>query len=713
MVEHPPFHIPLLQGNTLTYHNTASPSVIDTTLASARTLWPHITHKEIEEALDNDFANGDTSKAITLLQFYFDAVDGHVTSMRGERRNPSAGSLLAKSFNKGFSSKVKAYPQMRGTQNFGGVSCYIDSLLVAMFSRMENFEPLLYQKFDDEKINTLAIWLRLFVNLLRNGEMLTRDLMRGLLAACVDAGWTDPATGLTGPATMQQDASEFFNFITERLHMPLLSLRVDIAHAGKEDENDDHKTVQEQLLYLPVPGTENDGPILLEECLELYFANNISVNRHVERNASIQWNTGQSSPGTANQSPEIPNGGFQRHRSYSIVSQKTSLLNHRRYLQDTESTAGNESPVSSTFDTPNGASVNASTNSTPNPTPAPTNATHHRRQSSGFNSFEPPSYRDLFGETTGDFQETKRKLWTSNNEITFPAWMFLQLMPFYGEARESDGSLQNIEAQQVAQHFSRARPVLGLCLKRYYIDENGISHRNNRKVIVPETIFLPSFVADDSDSEHAFGNFKLELQSVVFHSGHNLNSGHYTSLISEDTTTPLKTSTLQPPTERKLWRLRSKKEKHHHLHLHQNLHENSTPPSTIASTSADDLSEPPEKIYRKWLLFDDLAPEGEKLQEVDFATAMEQHSPYLVFYRMVQLEKRPCPSFEDSVDSTTKLSPGPSPQLMPTFAPGPDFDTHQEIDNPKSNKLLGRSRLFRKRDKDYASQYREEKCILM
>lgn len=84
--------------------------------------------------------------------------------------------------------------------------------------------------------------------------------------------------------TIIRDASEAFTFITETLALPLLTLKVDIFHTGKEDASDDHKFVNERLLELAIPDEPLDGhTITLEECLELFFNNKIEVKRYLDQ----------------------------------------------------------------------------------------------------------------------------------------------------------------------------------------------------------------------------------------------------------------------------------------------------------------------------------------------------------------------------------------------------------------------------------------------
>lgn len=678
-----PTHPNLRRANSAVIPPPAD-ALVNDTFEKVKTVIPEIDRQSVKSALRNDFSQNDPARAKFLLEQYRDALAGMVVSI----------------------SKQAQRKKLQGASNMNGISCYVDSLLFSMFSRMENFEPLLYQHFDDMKRALLSTWLRLFVNLIRLGELVTKDIVHGLLATCVTAGWGFDRPG--GQAiNNQQDAAEFFAFLTDALKMPKLTLRVEIAHAGRENAEDDHKVVTEQLLYLPVPGTKDDPPLLLEECLEMYFANSINVNRRVAaRSDSADMGT--------------------RQRSYSIVSTHTlSTLNHPTPSMATprRGLGFSENPLDDSDATPFTPPTDGFS--------SPQLGTH----SPGFDS-PLPSYSQLFGDVP-QREDVKRKMWTSNNEITFPAWMFLQLMPFYTDVRDSS-ALENLEAQQVAQHFSETRPVLGLCLKRYFWGPNGEPHRNDRHIIVPETIFLPSFVADDSDRDRAFGNFKLELESAIFHRGNSIHSGHYLALVCDicDSKAPedLKRSFS--------WRSRSKSRRHR------------------AREDAPKLTK-----RKRWLFFDDLAPVGEKVIEVDFQQTMAELCPYMLFYRMValdpeEIEEQPAPKLPErptlhhqplvhAVSHDSSLDPleeepsvsvprppkssgdsigglpnileaahisDSSPEMVPlhpTISPDPlrrslELDYADREDVPRR-----RRRFLRRSHKDYAASYREEKCTIM
>lgn len=85
------------------------------------------------------------------------------------------------------------------------------------------------------------------------------QLLQDSIATC---GWEEAAS------LKQQDASEAFTFITEKLNLPLLTLKMDVAHGGKEAADDDHRFVSERLLNLAIPDTPDGEPVKLEACLD-------------------------------------------------------------------------------------------------------------------------------------------------------------------------------------------------------------------------------------------------------------------------------------------------------------------------------------------------------------------------------------------------------------------------------------------------------------
>jgi Ubiquitin carboxyl-terminal hydrolase len=212
---------------------------------------------QIIYALHSLYASGDLDKAFELLVAMSDAWEGLVT-------------------------KYEPDVKLLGAENRRAVTCYLDSILFAMFSRLDSFEAMLYKTFEDDARNKLGMLSRLWVNLLRSGKLITTDITQLLQESLAECGWKEAAE------LHQQDASEAFTFITEKLELPLLTLKMDIYHTGREDAADDHKFVNERLLEVAIPSDPADPErtIPLEDCLEAYFNNRIEVKRYLERRST-------------------------------------------------------------------------------------------------------------------------------------------------------------------------------------------------------------------------------------------------------------------------------------------------------------------------------------------------------------------------------------------------------------------------------------------
>lgn len=111
-----------------------------------------ISDEDLGYVLKTTFANDEVEKAFKLLDLF---------------EKSDAGVI------KDFDPHVK----MKGAVNRKGVSCYLDSLLFAMFARMGSFEAMLYNTFEDEKRKRLVCLIRLWVNILRSGELVTTEIV--------------------------------------------------------------------------------------------------------------------------------------------------------------------------------------------------------------------------------------------------------------------------------------------------------------------------------------------------------------------------------------------------------------------------------------------------------------------------------------------------------------------------------------------------------
>ncbi|CAD6582928.1 MAG: hypothetical protein ASARMPRED_001103 [Alectoria sarmentosa] len=403
---------------------------------------------DIAYVVRGPYAQGDSGKAYELFMLLEESEEGIVQD---------------------YDPNVK----LLGAINREGVTCYLDALLFAMFARLGSFEAMLYKNFEDAPRKRLATLLRLWVNTLRAGKLITTDITKQIQLQLSSCGWREAVE------LRQQDASEAFTFITSTLALPLLTLKMDIFHTGKEDTNDDHKFINERLLELAIPEEPSDGHVItLEECLELFFNNKIEVKRYLD---SLERR------GTLN--------SIRSHQSFD------STKAHASHIEIAElDTSLPSSPI------------------------APTHQRH--RAPSIIQEHYMDEKSAILGRSPSIAEESRGRNSRVRKEIMMPAWQFFSLIPWYTNNVPSNDA-------QVAAHFSSSRPILGICLKRYSMLSNGTAVKRKTHIDIPLEIGLPHFIQDDRMAEDgpAFGNFKLSLQSIICHQGVSVESGHYISLV--------------------------------------------------------------------------------------------------------------------------------------------------------------------------------------
>ncbi|KAK2731578.1 hypothetical protein FQN57_003286 [Myotisia sp. PD_48] len=443
-------------------------SVIKQRLANGE--FSYLKKQHIRYAVRSQYANGDPDKALELLHIIQDSVQGILRIY-----TPST--------------------KLLGAENRDGVTCYLDALLFAMFARLDCFEAVLYNGQNDPPRRNLAVILRLWVNMLRSGKLIPQDITKQLQAAIAACGWTEAAR------KRQQDASEAFTFITQILELPLLTLKMDIYHTGKENLGDDHKFVNERLLEVAILPTEDgEDSVTLEACLEQYFNSRIEVKRYLERQSTM--NSIKSTDSLAKgPMPEIET--LERGVSPKL-SDSAPTLSGSQEANDRPSLLPN---IKNSLSSISG---------------------RHRASSIVRERFipevgenEPEAAKNTSPTTTN--RSGKGSI---RKEVIMPAWQVFSLIPWYTLNSSTTGL-------ETAVHFSEKRPILGICLKRYSILPNGKAVRLGTHVDIPVEIGLPHFIRDDRlrDDGPLYGNFKLALQAIVCHRGVSVNSGHYIALV--------------------------------------------------------------------------------------------------------------------------------------------------------------------------------------
>ena len=85
--------------------------------------------------------------------------------------------MLLEDSEEGIIQRYNPDVKLLGAVNREGVTCYLDALLFAMFARLGSFEAMLYNNFEDSPRKRLATLLRLWVNTLRAGKLITTDIV--------------------------------------------------------------------------------------------------------------------------------------------------------------------------------------------------------------------------------------------------------------------------------------------------------------------------------------------------------------------------------------------------------------------------------------------------------------------------------------------------------------------------------------------------------
>jgi len=466
---------------------------------------------------------------------------------------------------------------MLGAENRGAVTCYLDSLLFAMFAKLESFECMLKHEIDDPAAMRLAALLRLWVNMLRTGKLIEADMTHHIQDALAECGWRD------AQLLEQQDTSEAFGFITETLQLPLLPLQVDLFHHGKNDDAD-HKVVYERLLNLAVPEDSDGNGVNLEDCLEEYFNTQVDVQREGgtdDKKLGIRTTVSQVAV-----TPDTPSTPL------SVIRVGEGVRECRSPTDDLDKSESLDLERSQT-------TIPSST-----PTQAIVRPNRARTESIIQRVVIDPSGKPIETDTASLFQRTKRSS-SVVKAITIPAWQFFKLIPWH--------SAVNNEPQsdlEVARHFNQ-RPVVGICLKRYMMDERGNMCRKNTYIDIPDSLRLPHFIADERlvEENGLSTDYKLVLQSVVCHRGDSLHSGHYVSFCR-------------------------------------------VAPKLLTDNRMHESDPPPDYEDAQWVKFDDLCVEQRIAPVDDIKQALKEEMPYLLFYQIV-------PIMDMTASSTDGMSNGP------------------------------------------------------
>ncbi|GME84519.1 unnamed protein product [Ambrosiozyma monospora] len=423
-----------------------------------------------------------------------------------------------------------------------------------------------------------------------------------------------------------------------------------------------------------------EEPISLEECLNSYFNNSVTVRRHLDKKRMYDTIPSKDGRPDASDKKDDSNPNGTDHKDDMEEYAKRGIVTSESNCPTTVS----ECPEGSLYEAIDGvkgavvheevASITDLTETLSNSTIGESlsgidqcTSTIERTGTVGSASYSKVSDKleasrtrsstivsvlnnaaaatSNSGSASAQRTLTRRKSSVSNTEVSLPAWMFLQLLPYYNDPKAKlqfenheeyyrrrasrSKTLDSVEFDINANNdssgtspafdkrFGDKRPIIPICLKRYVWDNQGHTHKIHRKVIIPQVIRYPYFIAEDrvkkgyvdfrrsSQNVAPFGSFMLVLESCVCHRGSSVNSGHYVSL-----------------TRKHPYRYGQKEED------------------------------------AVWLLFNDMQPKMDKTKEMKFEEAMEKEDPYILFYRIVDLDEETFSEYSADESSTIKPPKG-------------------------------------------------------
>ncbi|RCK64043.1 hypothetical protein Cantr_10674 [Candida viswanathii] len=450
---------------------------------------------QIIALLKSPFTQGDLNRTYYLIRMFQTSSQGlFLTNSRYDKLNHTIHFL--------------------GAENWDNVMCYLDALLFSMFANLESFEPILFlPNHSDYLLNQLLALLRVYVNLLRSGNLITTDITAKICEALMKLGFKEALSH------RQQDAATLFEFLTSTLNMPLLTFKIDIKHGGKYNKQDDEKISRERILFVSIPNEEEEDEILqiadkgsvshdenaytssdsvdsaaedlvlLEECLEHYFNNSISVKRELERRATLS------------------------NITEDVASLSTSADDGKPRIVDT--------PMSGKYDVETIDNINEKIRSRNN---------SFKNDGVRVGLRERSSTLSIWSQSENGSGRSRRG--STGKEVSLPAWMFLRLLPFYTDDNLMTDNYESIV--KTSKEFAIRRPILPICLKRYRFNSGASAGtRSKKRIIIPPFIDLPEFVADDIDS--SIGSFRLILESAICHRGDTIELGHFVSVVRKHT----------------------------------------------------------------------------------------------------------------------------------------------------------------------------------
>lgn len=171
-----------------------------------------------------------------------------------------------------------------------GNTCYIDSILMALFFTESHFDRFLNKDLK----NTLGLYLQeyiktYFVEFVRGNKSIVSENMEMIRNLSFQLGWkkTDSASETAEEYTNQQDVSEFYSFLMEVFENTQIEIQRDTISEGNPDKSDNG--AKEIIPFIPLSLPEKLALVQVKQLLNDWLYDNISdLKRNTSENSEKQ-----------------------------------------------------------------------------------------------------------------------------------------------------------------------------------------------------------------------------------------------------------------------------------------------------------------------------------------------------------------------------------------------------------------------------------------
>lgn len=156
----------------------------------------------------------------------------------------------------------------------GGNTCYIDSLLMALFYTPSHIDGVLNKKLKNDQYSYIQEFImQKFVNRVRNGKSVSSEEINELRIILITNGWLD-----FNSIFQQQDVNEFYTFLLDKFDITPIELEKKIY-----TDNNDNKTIIEKLPFIPLslPYYKENNSIKVSDMLrEWLYLGGVDIKRN-------------------------------------------------------------------------------------------------------------------------------------------------------------------------------------------------------------------------------------------------------------------------------------------------------------------------------------------------------------------------------------------------------------------------------------------------